>query len=72
MSKNIRIFYYTARFSDSVSLEMNKWKRILEDMRYSLYICADKLGTVQDTFIEEMYHPSIGQSNDFTKSIEFN
>jgi len=58
MSYKIGIFHYIAGFTDGVSLEMNKWKRVLEEMGHTVHICAGKLGTAEGTLIEEMYHHS--------------
>lgn len=56
MTYNIGMFHYIAGFTDGVSLEMNKWKNVLEAMGHTVHICAGKLGTAQGTVIEEMYH----------------
>ena len=53
---NIGIFHYIANFTDGVSLEMNKWKRVFEDMGHSVHLCAGKYGADEETVIEEMYH----------------
>ena len=53
---NIGIFHYIANFTDGVSLEMNKWKRVFEDMGHTVHICAGKFGSADETVIEEMYH----------------
>lgn len=53
---NIGIFHYIANFTDGVSLEMNKWKYIFEEMGHTVHICAGKFGADEDVVIEEMYH----------------
>jgi glycosyltransferase involved in cell wall biosynthesis len=53
---NIGIFHYIANFTDGVSLEMNKWKRIFEEMGHTVHLCAGKYGSADETVIEEMYH----------------
>jgi glycosyltransferase involved in cell wall biosynthesis len=53
---NIGIFHYIANFTDGVSLEMNKWKRVFEDMGHKVYLCAGKYGSADESIIEEMYH----------------
>jgi glycosyltransferase involved in cell wall biosynthesis len=55
---NIAIFHYIANFTDGVSLEMNKWKRVLEEMGHTVYLCAGKFGSAEEIVIEEMYHHS--------------
>ena len=53
---NIGIFHYIANFTDGVSLEMNKWRSIFEDMGHSVHYCAGRYGAAPETIIEEMYH----------------
>ena len=53
---NIGIFHYIANFTDGVSLEMNKWKQVFEEMGHTVHICAGKFGSADETVIEEMYH----------------
>jgi glycosyltransferase involved in cell wall biosynthesis len=54
--KTIGIFHYQVGRTDGVSLEIDKWKRVLEEMGHTLHLCAGDLGTVEGTLIEEMYH----------------
>ncbi|MCK4472328.1 MAG: glycosyl transferase family 1, partial [Anaerolineae bacterium] len=54
--KTIGIFHYLVGRTDGVSLEIDKWKRVLEEMGHRVYLCAGDLGTVEGTLIEEMYH----------------
>ena len=54
--KTIGIFHYQVGRTDGVSLEIDKWKRVLEEMGHRVYLCAGDLGTVEGTLIEEMYH----------------
>ncbi|MBC8508661.1 MAG: glycosyltransferase family 4 protein [Anaerolineales bacterium] len=57
MTHNIGMFHYIAGFTDGVSLEMNKWIEVLEDMGHTVHICAGKLGSIAEgTVIKEMYH----------------
>ncbi len=53
---NIGIFHYIANFTDGVSLEMNKWKRVFEEMGHTVHLCAGKFGSAEENVIEEMYH----------------
>ena len=55
-SKNIAIFHYQVGGTDGVSLEIEKWKRVLEEMGHSVFLCAGDLGGAQGTLIREMYH----------------
>lgn len=55
---NIGIFHYIANFTDGVSLEMNKWRSVFEDMGHTTHLCAGKFGSQEDVVIEEMYHHS--------------
>ncbi|MCL7453014.1 MAG: glycosyltransferase family 4 protein [Anaerolineae bacterium] len=54
--KNIGIFHYQVGRMDGVSLEIDKWKRVLEDMGHRVHLCAGDLSTHSGTVIEEMYH----------------
>lgn len=53
---NVAIFHYQVGRTDGVSLEIDKWKQVLEDMGHQVYLCAGDLGTAEGTLIEEMYH----------------
>ena len=54
--KNIGIIHYKVGGTDGVSLEINKWKRTLEEMGHRVHLCAGDLGTLDGTLIEELYH----------------
>jgi len=54
--KTIGIFHYQVGRTDGVSLEIDKWKPVLEEMGHTVHLCAGDLGTVEGTLIEEMYH----------------
>ena len=57
MKHNIGIFHYIAGLTDGVSLEINKWVHVLEDMGHTVHICAGKFGpSAEGTVIKEMYH----------------
>ncbi len=53
---NIGIIHYQVGHTDGVSLEIDKWKLVLEDMGHIVHLCAGDLGTVEGILIEEMYH----------------
>jgi len=53
---NIGIFHYKVGGTDGVSLEINKWKKILEELGHKVFLCAGDLGGIQGTLIQEMYH----------------
>jgi len=53
---NIGMIHFKVGGTDGVSLEMDKWKLVLEEMGHSVYYCAGDLGTVEGTLIEEMFH----------------
>ena len=55
-SKTIGIFHYQVGRTDGVSLELEKWKRVLEEMGHTVYLCAGDLGRAQGTLIKKMYH----------------
>ncbi len=52
----IGIFHYKLGGTDGVSLEIDKWKRVLEEMGHRVHLCAGDLGAVEGTLIEELYH----------------
>ena len=54
--KTIGIFHYQAGGTDGVSLEIDKWKKVLEEMGHTVHLCAGDLGTAEGTLIEELYH----------------
>jgi glycosyltransferase involved in cell wall biosynthesis len=54
--KTIGIFHYQVGGTDGVSLEIDKWKRVLEGMGHTVHLCAGDLGTVEGALIAEMYH----------------
>ena len=53
---NIGIFHYKIGGTDGVSLEINKWKNVLEKLGHKVFLCAGDLGGAQGTLIREMYH----------------
>ena len=61
----IGIFHYIANFTDGVSLEMNKWRRVLEEMGHVVLYCAGKYEADEEIVVEEMYHhiPEIERLN---------
>ena len=52
----IAIFHFQVGGTDGVSLEIDKWKRVLEEMGHTVHLCAGDLGTVDGTCIPEIYH----------------
>ncbi len=54
--RNIGIFHFKVGGTDGVSLEIDKWKKVLEEMGHAVYLCGGDLGKVDGTLIEEMYH----------------
>jgi len=57
MSKTIGIFHFQVGRTDGVSLEIDKWRRVLEGMGHTVHLCAGDIGTADGaTLIEEMYH----------------
>jgi len=53
---NIGMFHYIANLTDGVSLEMNKWRSVLEEMGHTVHLCAGKFGSSEEFLIDEMYH----------------
>jgi mannosylglucosylglycerate synthase len=54
--KNIGIFHYQVGRMDGVSLEIEKWRQVLQEMGHRVYLCAGDLSTLEGTLIEEIYH----------------
>jgi glycosyltransferase involved in cell wall biosynthesis len=54
--KNIGIFHYQVGGTDGVSLEIEKWKSILENMGHTVHLIGGDLGTAKGILIKEMYH----------------
>jgi glycosyltransferase involved in cell wall biosynthesis len=50
------IVHYQVGRTDGVSLEIDKWKLVLEEMGHRVHLCAGDLGTAEGTLIEELYH----------------
>jgi glycosyltransferase involved in cell wall biosynthesis len=53
---NIGMLHFKVGSTDGVSLEMDKWKLILEEMGHTVHFAGGDLGTFDGTLIEEMYH----------------
>ncbi len=54
--KNIGIFHYQVGGTDGVSLEIEKWKLILEGMGHTVHLIGGDLGTAQGILVKEMFH----------------
>lgn len=54
--KTIGILHYQVGRTDGVSLELEKWKRVLEEIGHTVHLCAGDLGAAEGTLIEELYH----------------
>jgi len=54
--KNIGIVHYQVGRMDGVSLEIEKWRRVLEGMGHRVHLCAGDLSSLEGTLIEEIYH----------------
>ena len=53
---NIGMLHYQVGRTDGVSLEMDKWRRVLEEMGHTVHYAAGDLGSAEGTLIPEMYH----------------
>ena len=54
--KSIGAVHYQLGRTDGVSLEIDKWKRVLENRSHEVYLCAGDLSTAEGTLVEELYH----------------
>jgi len=52
----IGLCHYQVGGTDGVSLEMDKWKQVLEGMGHEVYLCGGDLGKAEGFLIEELYH----------------
>jgi len=52
----IGLCHYQVGGTDGVSLEMDKWRQVLEGMGHTVHLCGGDLGTAEGFLIEEMYH----------------
>jgi len=55
-SKTIGIFHYQLGFTDGVSLEVDKWKTVMEKMGHRVLLCAGRLGHQEGILLPELYH----------------
>ncbi len=53
---NIALAHYRIGETDGVSLEMEKWKRVLEDMGHSVIFISGTKGLTSNFTIEELYY----------------
>ncbi len=74
--KTIGIVHYKVGGTDGVSLEIDKWKTVLEDMGHKVHLCAGDLGQLEGTLIEELYHhlPDVERlnTNTYIKFVDYN
>jgi len=56
IKKNIGVFHYQVGGTDGVSLEIEKWKLILEEMGHTVHLIGGDLGTARGILIKEMFH----------------
>jgi len=54
--RNIGIFHFQVGGTDGVSLEIEKWKLILENMGHTVHLVGGDLGTAQGILVREMFH----------------
>jgi len=54
--KIIGIFHFQVGCTDGVSLEIDKWKLVLEELGHTVHLIGGDLGTAQGTLIKEMFH----------------
>jgi glycosyltransferase involved in cell wall biosynthesis len=52
----IGICHYKIGDTDGVSLEMDKWKVVLERLGHTVHLCGGDLGKAEGFLIEELYH----------------
>jgi len=52
----IGIIHFKVGDTDGVSLEIDKWKIVLEQLGHTVYLAGGYMGTASGTLIEEMFH----------------
>jgi len=52
----IGIIHFKVGDTDGVSLEIDKWKKVLEELGHDVYLAGGYLGTATGTLIKEMFH----------------
>ena len=52
----IGIIHYKVGDTDGVSLEIDKWKTVLENLGHEVFLAGGYLGTASGTLIKEMFH----------------
>ena len=55
-SYTIGMFHYQVGRTDGVSLEMDKWRRVFEELGHTVHYAAGDLGSAQGALIPEMHH----------------
>jgi glycosyltransferase involved in cell wall biosynthesis len=53
---NIALCHFRVGETDGVSLEMEKWKKVLEEMGHNVYLLAGSLGTTEGYVIPELHY----------------
>ncbi|WP_204260255.1 hypothetical protein [Caloranaerobacter azorensis] len=53
---NIALCHFRVGETDGVSLEMEKWKKVLEKMGHNVYLLAGSLGTTEGYIIPELHY----------------
>lgn len=64
---NIALCHFRVGETDGVSLEMEKWKKVLEDMGHNVYFLAGSSGTSKSYIIPELHYKS-EENNKFVKN----
>jgi len=74
-NKNIAILHYQTGHTDGVSLEINKWRGVLEKMGHTIHLCSGDLGMGVGYLIPDLYHHldeiKTLQRNAFSELTEF-
>ena len=53
---NVGLCHYKVGDTDGVSLEIDKWAKVLRRMGHEVHLCGGALGTAEGFCIEELYH----------------
>ncbi len=56
LMKTIGLLHFKVGSTDGVSLEIDKWQRVLTDMGHTVHLCGGDLGALDGFLIPELYH----------------
>lgn len=55
-TQTIGIFHYQLGMTDGVSLEVEKWKTVLDRMGHRVFLCAGRFGQNEEVLLPDLFH----------------